>query len=507
MSSKVIPVEEAVARIRDRSTVSICGAWMLVPDNTLAALEQRFLETGRPRDLTAVFAICPGGVPDQPGIDRLAHEGLLRCVIGGSYPHADSPLRSLIARNAIQAYNLPSGMIAAWYREIGAGRPGVFSRSGLGTFVDPRQTGGRMNENSVGDLLAVVELADQELLFLPSRRIDAAIIRATTADESGNLTMEQESATLTAFVQAAATRASGGLVIAQVKRVVKTGDLNPHHVKVPGTLVDYVVVDANQRQAANLPDDPALSGEVRKPLEAKPVGNDIERAIARRAAQEIHDGDVVVLGYGISAYVPYLLLEEGRFHKVSFAVEQGSTGGLPLLELGFGNSLNPQVILDAASQFDVFQGGCFDIGMLSFVQADENCRVNVHKLNARPNVSVGIGGFLDIANSARRLIFVGYFTAGGLKLSLQNGRLAILQEGKSKKFVRQVDNISFDPAYCRAEEILFITERAVLSWIDGRLSLIEVAPGIDIDRDVLAQMEFAPNITTLTKSARRDRIG
>jgi propionate CoA-transferase len=492
--TKVVSVEVAVQEIPDHATISVCGAWMNVPDSTLEAIEKRFLETAHPRDLTAIFAICPGGLPGQPGIDRLAHEGLLRCAIGGSYPNAESRLRSLISRNLITAYNIPSGMIAAWYREIGAGRPGVLVQAGLGTFVDPRQSGGRMNAATKEQILEVTSLGGGEYLFLPSRPIDIAIIRATTADEAGNLTFEQESATMTAFVQAVATRASGGIVIAQVKRVVKVGALNPHHVKVPGTLVDYIVVDETQKQTGRLENNPALSGEVRQPWPAALPGNEVELAIARRAAKEIRDGDVVVVGYGIAAHVPQVLLWEGRLENVDFMIEQGSTGGLPLTDFDFGNSLNPQVILDSASQFDLLQGGCFDVGILSFMQVDQDCRLNVHLLNARPTLSVGIGGFLDIANSGKRLILLGFFTAGGLKVEMHEGNVRILQEGKSKKFVRQIDNISFDARYCMAREILFITERAVLRWTDGYFEVIEVAPGVDVDRDVLDQMEFIPRV-------------
>lgn len=494
VNSKVVNVEDAVRRIPDGATVSICGAWMLVPDMTLGAVERHFLEHGRPRDLTAIFAICPGGVADQPGIDHLAHEGLLRQVIGGSFPNAASPIRKLILEEKVDAYNLPSGMLTGWYREIGAGRPGFLTRCGIGTFVDPRQSGGRMNCRTTRDLLSVMELDGREYLYLPSRRIDVALIRGTTADEAGNITMEQESATLTAFVQAAATRASGGTVIAQVKRVARTGTLNPHMVKVPGTLVDCVVVDPNQIQASGMPFDPALCGEVFRPYPSLHAGTDLDRFVAQRAARHLRAGDVVVLGYGISAYVPHLLLQQGTFHDVQFAIEQGSIGGLPLVEYGFGNSVNPLAIVDAATQFEMFQAGCFDVAMLSFLQVDEAGRVNVHLLKARPHLSVGIGGFLDIAASAPRLVFVGYFTAGGLELELEGERLRIAREGKTIKFVKSLDAVSFDPQFSRAKEILFVTERATLALRDGALEVIEVAPGVDLERDVLARMEFTPRV-------------
>ncbi len=495
MKDKRLAFEEIGELIPDGGTVSVSGAWMLVPDGTLRAVGESFLKTGHPRDLTAVFTLCPGGTLDQPGIDHLAHPGLVRRLIGGSFPNIpQSPLRRLIVENRIEAYNLPAGMIASWYREIGAGRPGAIARCGLGTFVDPRLEGGRMNAACTSDVVSVIELNGEECLFLPRRCVDVSLIRATTADEAGNLTMEREPATLTAFVQAAAARASGGKVVAQVERVVPAGTLNPHHVKVPGVLVDYIAVAPEPLQAAGIRFDPSLCGEVRKVPVAAPVASASDGWIALRALQEIREGDLVVLGYGLSALVPHLLLEAGQFRKCSFAIEQGSIGGLPLIDFGFGSSVNPLAILDAASQFDLFQGSCFDRAMLSFLQVDGGGRVNVHKIDARPNLSAGIGGFLDIAASARRLLFLGYFTAGGLEVEAAASQIRIVKEGKMKKFVNRLDHVSFDPAHSRAEEILYITERAVFRWAGGKLALTEVPAGIDVARDILAQMEFAPMV-------------
>jgi len=492
-NSKVVPVEEAVGQIPDGALITVCGAWLMVPELTLKTVEDHFLKTGHPRDLTVVYAICPGGLADQPAINHFAHPGLLRRVIGGSFPNdAGSPLRRMVECGEVEAYNLPSGMITQWLREVGSGRAGALTRIGLGTFVDPRQTGGRMNARTKENILSVVTLNGQEHLFLPSARVDVSIIRATTADEAGNLTMEQEAGTLTSFVQAQAARASGGRVIAQVKRITQTGTLKPHAVKTPGSLVDFVVVDPDQIQASGIPYDPALSGEIRMPLRVTTPGSEVARQMVRRAAREIRDGDMVVLGYGLSAYVPYLLLEEGRFDRVTFAIEQGSIGGLPLTEFGFGSSFNPTAILDAASQFDMFQGGCFDLAMLSFLQVDEDGRVNVHRLDSRPHLTVGIGGFADIAGSARKIVFVGYFTAGGLQVEVADGALKIVREGTTRKFVRRVPHVSFAPEYSRAQEIVYVTERAVFRRVNGDFFLKETMPGVDVKRDVLDQMEFRP---------------
>jgi acyl CoA:acetate/3-ketoacid CoA transferase len=267
VKSKVIGLSDAARLIPDGATVSVCGAWMLVPDAVLSAVGEAFLSTSHPRNLSAMFLLCPGGTPDQPGIEHLAHEGLLRSVIGGSFPNLpDSRLRRLIRENRLQAYNLPAGMIAQWHREVAAGRPGALSRAGIRTFVDPRLEGGRMNAAAAADILQVLEVGGQECLFLPAGRVDVALIRATAADEAGNLSMDREPATLSAFVQAAAARASGGTVIAQVGKVVPSGSLHPHSVKVPGVLVDHVVVVPEPLQAAGIPYDPSLCGEARPPL-------------------------------------------------------------------------------------------------------------------------------------------------------------------------------------------------------------------------------------------------
>jgi acyl CoA:acetate/3-ketoacid CoA transferase len=283
-------------------------------------------------------------------------------------------------------------------------------------------------------------------------------------------------------------------VIAQVKRVVPCGTLKPHEVKIPGALVDWVVVEPEAIQAGGITFDPSLCGGERREFEAQTAGSESDRWIARRASRELRKGDVVVLGYGISALVPHLMFADGEFDQFTFTIEQGSWGGLPLTDFGFGSSANPAAILDASSQFDLFQGGCFDAALLSFMQVDERGRVNVHRLDARPALSAGIGGFLDIAASAPRLVLMGYFSAGGLKTRIDGERITIESKGRMKKFVRRLDHVSYDPAFARNREVLYVTERAVFRLEDGQVMLTEVAPGIDIERDILAQMEFAPRM-------------
>lgn len=503
MRPQILSAASAAARIPDGATLSISGAWMLVPDRILQAVEERFLQTGHPRGLTATFLLCPGGTSDQPGIERLAHQGLLARTIGGSYPNVpDSRLRNLIAANRVASYNLPAGMIAAWYREVGAGRPGVFTRTGIGTFVDPRIEGGRMNGAAAADLLSVISVDGSDYLYFPAAPVDVSIIRATTADKAGNLTFEQEPAVLAALAQAMAARASGGYVIAQVKRVCLSATMKPHAVKVPGSLVDAVVVEPEAIQASGISFDPSLCGEIRADLPATLPGSESERWIAQRAAREIRKGDVVVLGYGMSSIVPYLMLNDQAFHAATFTIEHGSWGGLPLTDFRFGSSRNPAAILDACSQFDIFQGGCFDIALLSFLQVDERGRVNVHRLDARPALSASIGGFLDIAANAPRLVFTGYFSAGGLTTRIEGQRLVIEREGRVTKFVRKLDHVSYDPAFAQNREVLYITERAVFRLEHGQLVLTEVAPGVHIERDILAHMEFAPRLALEREMAR-----
>jgi len=350
-----------------------------------------------------------------------------------------------------------------------------------------------MNTAADIDILQVIELGGQEYLFLPAAPVHVSLIRATSADEAGNLVMDREPVALAAFVQAAAARSSGGKVIAQVQKVVPSGALHPHSVKVPGTLVDHLVIVPEPLQAAGISYDPSLSGETRRPL-VSAIPEPAERWIAQRAIREIHRGDTVVLGYGISAFLQHLMLDEGHFSDATFAIEQGSIGGLPLTGFGFGSSANPLAIIDAPSQFDLFNGGCYDQAMLSFLQVDSQGRVNVHCLDARPNLSSGVGGFLDIAANAKRLIFLGYFTAGGLDVDVSGAELRIRREGKMRKFVERLDHVSFDPAHSRAKEVLYITERATFRWSDGVFALDEVAPGIDVHKDVLAHMDYEPKL-------------
>lgn len=468
------------------------------PDAALRAIGEHFAQEARPRGLTCLHPIAAGDMYGIPGIDHLARPGLLKRVIAGSLPSGPSSMPSpkiwqMIADNEVEAYNVPSGILFHLHRESAAGRPGVLTKVGLDTFVDPRRQGARMNGCSPeGEVVRLVNFEGEEWLFFPSIAPDVAIIRATTADEHGNLTFEHEGAYLGAYDQALAARNHRGIVIAQVKRLTAFGSLRPQQVRVPGVLVDYVVVDPDQQQTTQTPYNPAISGEVFRPLwDFKPIDWSADKVIARRAALELCQDDVVNLGFGICALVPRILLEEGLHGEVSWVIEQGAVGGMPLLGFAFGCASNADAIVPSPDQFTFFQGGGFDRSYLSFLQVDREGNVNVSRLAARPHVTAGCGGFIDIAANARAILFCGYFTAGGLDLRVEGGRLQIAKEGKNRKFVPEVEHVTFSGRRARqlGQNVLYITERCVLRLEPEGLTVIEVAPGVDLKRDVLDQAD------------------
>ncbi|HEY3227636.1 MAG TPA: acyl CoA:acetate/3-ketoacid CoA transferase [Roseiflexaceae bacterium] len=468
------------------------------PDATLRAIGQHFASAGAPQDLTMLHPIAAGDMYGIDGIDYLAQPGLLKRVIAGSYPSGPSSMPSpkiwqMIAENQVEAYNIPSGILYHLHRESAAGRPGVLTTVGLDTFLDPRRQGGRMNAATHEDLVQVVEFDGREWLYMRSIQVDVAIIRATTADEQGNLSFEHEGAPLGAYDQALAAHNNGGIVIAQVKRLVAAGSLPTQQVRVPGVLVDYIVVVPDQMQTTQTAYDPAISGEIRRPgasFRLAPWGAD--KLIARRAALELRDGDAVNLGFGISALVPRILLEEGCPNAVTWVIEQGAVGGVPLLDFQFGCAANAQALIPSPDQFTYFQGGGFDRSLLSFMQVDRFGNVNVSRLAAKPHVTAGVGGFIDITARARNLVFSGYFTAGGLELNVDNGELHIVKEGRARKFVADVEHVTFSGrrALTQGQHVVYITERCVLRLERDGLMVVEIAPGVNLERDVLAQSDI-----------------
>jgi acyl CoA:acetate/3-ketoacid CoA transferase len=514
---KVISAEAAARLIHDGDVITVSASSGLnCPDKMLAALGARFTADEHPRALTLIHPIAAGDMYGIRGIEHLAKPGMIRKVLAGSYPSGPSSLPMpdiwrLIVDNQIAAYNVPSGILFDMQRDAAAKRPGVLTKVGLGTFVDPALQGCAMNARAAAEpIVHKVEFAGDEWLFFPTVTPRVAIIRATTADERGNLSFEHEGAFLGALDQALAARNNGGLIIAQVKRVVRAGSLKPQQVHVPGTLVDHVVVDPEQWQATQTVYDPAISGEIAQPpsvFELQAFGP--EKVIARRAAMELASGMAVNLGFGISANVPRILLEEGLHGEVTWVIEQGAVGGMPLLGFAFGCAANADAIVPSPNQFTYFQGGGFDVALLSFMQIDAHGNVNVSKLGAKPYLTAGCGGFVDITTHAKRIVFSGFYTAGA-KLRVSDGKLTILEEGRSRKFIQAVEHITFsgDMARQRAQRITYVTERCVIDLADAGLIVREVAPGIDLQRDVLALADFPmqvdPRIKVMDAALFRD---
>ncbi len=506
--SKRISAKEAASLIGDGSVVTVSSSSGLgCPDAVLAAIGERFEATGHPRGLTTLHPIAAGDMYGIRGIDHLARPGLLKRTICGSYPSGPSTAEPpaiwrMIGENAVEAYNVPSGILFDMHREAAAGRPGVFTKVGLDTFVDPRRHGCAMNDNSGEPVVRVERFGGEEWLFFPAIRPNVAVIRATSADERGNLTFEHEGAFLGALEQAMAAHNNGGVVIAQVKREVKAGTQSPQDVRVPGILVDHVVVAPDQMQTTQTTYDPAISGEIFHPLSHFETAEwGMQKVIARRVATELADGMAVNIGFGISANVPRILLEEGLHGTVTWVIEQGAVGGLPLLDFAFGCSSNAEAIMPSPHLFTYFQAGGFDASLLSFLEIGQDGSVNVSRLSARPHVTAGAGGFVDITSHARRIVFSGLFKAGA-RVGVADGRVVIEKEGKVNKLVREVEHVSFSGprASAAGRDILYVTERCVMRLTPAGIEVTEIAPGIDLQRDVLAHADFpllvSPNLKT-----------
>ncbi|MEN3793769.1 acyl CoA:acetate/3-ketoacid CoA transferase [Fulvimarina sp. MAC3] len=495
MPSKTVCAGDAVSVIRDGDTVAVSGfVGIGTPDELLIALENRFLETGHPRDLTLVFAAAPGDGKDR-GLNRLAHDGLVKRAIGGHWALVPK-LAKMAMENKIEAYNLPLGCVSHLYREIAGGRPGMHSRVGLKTFVDPRLQGAKINERTTEDLIRLDVIDGEEWLFYRSFKIDVALLRATTADQRGNATMEREALKLDATSTAMAAHNSDGVVIVQVERVAVAGSLAPKKVLIPGVFVDCVVVakPENHPQTYATAHNHAFSGELRVPSdEHKPMKLDQRKIVARRAAIELPIDGVVNLGIGMPEGVANVAAEEGLLDHVTLTAEPGVIGGMPQGGLDFGAALNPDAIIQQATQFDFYDGGGIDMACLGMAEADRAGNVNVSKFGPR---FAGAGGFINISQNAARLVFAGTFTAGGLKVEAADGKLTIVNEGRSRKFVSQVEHITFSGPFAaeKGQPVLYVTERCVFEVQPERLALIEVAPGIDIDRDILAHMDFEPAV-------------
>jgi propionate CoA-transferase len=502
---RLMSADQAAALIGDEAVVTVSSSSGLgCPEAVLAAIGRRFEASGHPRGLTTLHPIAAGDMWGIAGIDNLAKPGCLARVLAGSYPSGPSKaappkIWQMISANSIPAYNIPSGILFDMHREAAARRPGVLTKIGMDTFVDPRHEGCAMNARaSAAPIVSLVEFAGDEWLYFPAIVPSVAIIRATTADERGNLSYEHEGGYLGPLDQALAVRNNGGLVIAQVKRLAKAGTLKPQQVFVPGILVDAIVVAPDQMQTTQTIYEPAISGEISRPLDSFSIPEfGIAKVIARRVAQELCDGDCVNIGFGISANVPRILLEEGRHDAVTWVIEQGAVGGVPLLDFQFGCAANAEAIMPSPYQFTYFQGAGFDCSLLSFLEIDRSGSVNVSKLGLCPHVTAGAGGFVDITARARKIVFSGYFTAGA-GLSIAAGRLVIEREGKTRKLVEAVEQISFSGrrALAQGQDITYVTERCVMRLLPAGVTVSEIAPGVDLKRDILDQAGFGLQVSS-----------
>ena len=496
--SKVKSAEEAVRLIADNAVIAVnSSSGLCCPDAVLQALGARFDAEKHPKNITSIHPIAAGDMFGSPGTEHIAKPGMLAKIIGGSYisgpTKADPPkIWQMISANQLAAYNVPSGIVFDMLREGAAKRPGVFTKVGLETFVDPRLEGCAMNEMARQDPIVRVErFEDEEWLFFKSLIPNVSIIRGSVADERGNLNFGQEGAYLGAMEMALAARNNGGLVIAQVRRIAKNGTIRPHDVHVPGILVDVIVEAPDMLQTTATPYDPAISGELIRPLESfTPQEFSVSKVIARRVAQELRRGWAVNIGFGISANVPRILLEEGCHGAVTWVIEQGAVGGIPLLDFKFGCAANAEAFVASPHQFSYFQSAGFDASLLSFLEVGRDGSVNVSRLSAVPHRTAGAGGFVDITSRARKIVFLGNFNAGA-KMRIEKGRLVIDQEGKIAKFVEQVDQVSFSGAraFRQNQDITYVTERCVIKLVEGRLMLTEIAPGIDVQNDILQRAD------------------
>ena len=500
MRNKVTSASEAAALVPDGATLGTIGGGggLVEADALLAAVEARFLTTGSPTGLRVIHSLGIGD-RDRRGLNRLAYEGLVRKVIGGHWIWSPR-MQALAKEEKIEAYVLPAGVTAQLMREIGAGRAGLITHVGLGTFVDPRLDGGRMNRSAKDTLVELIEIDGRTLLRYKPFPVHVALLRGSYADPDGNVSQEEEPANLEAFAMALAAHNSGGVVIVQVRGLVEHGQLPARSVRIPGALVDAVVVVPDQPQCHAFFYDPSISGERRaftaQADTSQPAptgeGNPVPRAlIAHRAAQELFENAVINFGFGIPDGVAKLVDARGETDRYYQTIEHGTYGGALLDGVLFGFARNASCMIDSPSQFDFYGGGGLDIAFLGFGEMDASGNVNVSRLGG---TTVGPGGFIDIAQNARKVVFCGTFEAKGVVYAIDDQNITIERYGQVRKLVQAVDQITFSgqQALASGQQVLCVTERAVFELTEAGMCLRELAPGIDLRADVLERMDFAP---------------
>lgn len=504
--TKVVSAHEAVGVIQDGASVASVGVigWC-TPDAVLKAIADRFESTASPRDLTFYFPVGTGDAQEIRGMDHVAREGLMKRVIAGSYINPVHPrtgerpaLMRLIRENRVEAYSWPIGATMHWLREVARRSPGYITRVGLGTYIDPANGGGKFTARATADLVRRIEIDGEPLLFYPSWPIDVALIHATTADEDGNLSFEEEALVSSSIALALAARASGGTVIAQVRRLSERGARAASAIGLPGLFVDKIVVEPDAMMTTDVDFEAAYFGGRRTPLADLPrPAMAPDKVVAARAAREVRPRELSIFGFGAAADIPLVMAEQGVINDETvgdywFTTEHGSYGGVVMSGWQFSANINPTAILDGVTQFDAIDGGQCRFAALAFAQFDAAGVVNVAKFG---NANPGAGGFIDIAHNAQRLVFTGTFTTGGLEVAYENGAMRIVREGAVRKFVRRADHVTYDVAAGiagRGQSALIVTERAVFQVTSDGLVLLEIAPGMDLKRDLLDQMEFLP---------------
>ncbi|MFV0527690.1 MAG: acyl CoA:acetate/3-ketoacid CoA transferase [Lachnospiraceae bacterium] len=496
MSVKVLSASEAVKLIESDKT--LCNEGFVgdaIAEELLVELEKRFLKTAEPSNLTLFYSAGQGDGATR-GLNCIAHKGLLKRTVGGHWNLAPK-LQQLATNNEMEAYNLPQGVMAQMYRDVAAKRPTI-SRAGLQTFVDPRLQGGKINEMTTEEIVHIITLQGQEYLQYDHPKFDYAFMRGTYADENGNVTMEKECCNLGNLAIAQAVKNSGGTVFVQVEKIVKNGSLDPRLVRVPGILVDVIVPVGdmkNHMQTYGSQYNSSLSGETCIPLAAQaPAPMSIRKLIARRCAMELTQDSVVNLGIGMPEIVAAVANEEGIADMMTLTIESGPVGGMPLSGLDFGATVNPDAILDQAAIFDFYDGGGVDEAFLGMAECDEQGNINVSKFGSR---IAGAGGFINITQNAKKVIFCGTFTASGLKVDVQDGKLVIVQEGSVNKFVQSVQHVTFSGERARnlGQKVLYVTERVVFEMTQEGIMITEIAPGVDLQKDVLAHIEFKCSVS------------